>query len=61
MMRSRYRPGFFASPRTQAERFGDIVDSKIVNDRESRRSRGFGFVTFRDEQSLRDDVEGMND
>ncbi|KAM7482612.1 hypothetical protein LguiB_007195 [Lonicera macranthoides] len=40
--------------------FGEIVDSKIVNDRETGRSRGFGFVTFRDEQSLRDAIEGMN-
>ncbi|KAA8545979.1 hypothetical protein F0562_020570 [Nyssa sinensis] len=30
--------------------FGDIIDSKIINDRETGRSRGFGFVTFKDEQ-----------
>ncbi|RWV87485.1 hypothetical protein GW17_00050508, partial [Ensete ventricosum] len=32
----------------------------IINDRETGRSRGFGFVTFRDEQSMRDAIEGMN-
>ncbi|KAK8625016.1 hypothetical protein V6N13_089898 [Hibiscus sabdariffa] len=40
--------------------FGDIVESKIINDRETGRSRGFGFVTFRDEKAMRDAIEGMN-
>ncbi|XP_057503340.1 glycine-rich RNA-binding protein GRP1A-like [Actinidia eriantha] len=40
--------------------FGDVVESKIINDRETGRSRGFGFVTFKDEQSMRDAIEGMN-
>ncbi|KAI3695535.1 hypothetical protein L1987_78532 [Smallanthus sonchifolius] len=41
-------------------KFGEIIDSKIINDRETGRSRGFGFVTFKDEQSLKDAIEGMN-
>ncbi|KAA3482350.1 glycine-rich RNA-binding protein RZ1A-like [Gossypium australe] len=40
--------------------YGEIVDSKIINDRETGRSRGFGFVTFRDEKSMRDAIQGMN-
>ncbi|XP_030540257.1 glycine-rich RNA-binding protein blt801-like [Rhodamnia argentea] len=40
--------------------FGDIIDSKIINDRETGRSRGFGFVTFGNEKSMRDAIEGMN-
>ncbi|RZC44574.1 hypothetical protein C5167_037522 [Papaver somniferum] len=40
--------------------FGDVVESKIINDRETGRSRGFGFVTFSNEQSMRDAIEGMN-
>ncbi|KAH9298179.1 hypothetical protein KI387_029861, partial [Taxus chinensis] len=40
--------------------FGQVSDSKVVNDRETGRSRGFGFVTFTDEQSMRDAIEGMN-
>jgi cold-inducible RNA-binding protein len=26
--------------------FGDVVDAKVITDRETGRSRGFGFVTF---------------
>ncbi|XP_020081228.1 glycine-rich RNA-binding protein GRP2A-like [Ananas comosus] len=40
--------------------FGEILESKIINDRETGRSRGFGFVTFANEQSMRDAIEGMN-
>ncbi|KAF8009507.1 hypothetical protein BT93_J0493 [Corymbia citriodora subsp. variegata] len=40
--------------------FGDILDSKIINDRETGRSRGFGFVTFGNEKAMRDAIEGMN-
>ncbi|XP_057788423.1 glycine-rich RNA-binding protein blt801-like [Salvia miltiorrhiza] len=40
--------------------YGQVVDSKIINDRETGRSRGFGFVTFRDEQSMRDAIDAMN-
>ncbi|XP_076929167.1 glycine-rich RNA-binding protein-like [Bidens hawaiensis] len=40
--------------------YGEILESKIINDRETGRSRGFGFVTFKEEQSLRDAIEGMN-
>ena len=40
--------------------FGEVMESKVVNDRETGRSRGFGFVTFADEQAMRDAIEGMN-
>ncbi|XP_008790382.1 glycine-rich RNA-binding protein GRP1A-like [Phoenix dactylifera] len=40
--------------------FGEVLESKIINDRETGRSRGFGFVTFSNEQSMRDAIEGMN-
>ncbi|KAI5402461.1 hypothetical protein KIW84_050180, partial [Lathyrus oleraceus] len=40
--------------------FGEIVESKVILDRETGRSRGFGFVTFASEQSMKDAIEGMN-
>nr|AFK35888.1 unknown [Medicago truncatula] len=41
-------------------KFGEITDSKVINDRETGRSRGFGFVTFAEEKSMRDAIEEMN-
>lgn len=40
--------------------FGEVLESKVINDRETGRSRGFGFVTFADEQSMMDAIESMN-
>ncbi|KAG9459062.1 hypothetical protein H6P81_003570 [Aristolochia fimbriata] len=40
--------------------YGEVVESKIISDRETGRSRGFGFVTFSSEQAMRDAIEGMN-
>lgn len=40
--------------------YGEILESKIISDRETGRSRGFGFVTFSDEQSMRDAIDAMN-
>ncbi|KAI4318626.1 hypothetical protein MLD38_032304 [Melastoma candidum] len=40
--------------------YGEILESKVINDRETGRSRGFGFVTFGNEQSMREAIDGMN-
>ncbi|KAL5715265.1 Cinnamyl-alcohol dehydrogenase Flavonol reductase/cinnamoyl-CoA reductase [Ranunculus cassubicifolius] len=40
--------------------YGDILESKIISDRETGRSRGFGFVTFSNEDSMREAIERMN-
>jgi len=40
--------------------FGDIDEAKVILDRETGRSRGFGFVTFLDATSARSAIEEMN-
>jgi RNA recognition motif-containing protein len=40
--------------------FGEVVQSKVISDRETGRSRGFGFVTFADENSMKQAIEEMN-
>ncbi|KAL8155606.1 hypothetical protein AgCh_000846 [Apium graveolens] len=37
-----------------------MINVQIINYRETGRSKGFGFVTFKDEKSMRDAIEGMN-
>jgi cold-inducible RNA-binding protein len=39
---------------------GSIVEAKVVTDRETGRSRGFGFVTFTDEAACKKAIETMN-
>jgi RNA recognition motif-containing protein len=40
--------------------FGAIVEAKVVTDRDTGRSRGFGFVTFEDEAAAQAALDGMN-
>ena len=40
--------------------YGEVLESKIILDRETQRSRGFGFVTFSTEEAMRNAIEGMN-
>uniref|UniRef100_A0A0D9VK58 RRM domain-containing protein n=1 Tax=Leersia perrieri TaxID=77586 RepID=A0A0D9VK58_9ORYZ len=35
------------------DRFGDILEAVVITDRHSGRSKGYGFVTFRDPESAR--------
>lgn len=41
-------------------RFGEITEAKVITDRDSGRSRGFGFVTFTDEDAGNKAIEEMN-
>jgi len=41
-------------------KFGDIVEAKVINDRDTGRSRGFGFVTFAEGDSARNAISEMN-
>ena len=42
------------------EKFGEIVDVVVIKDRESGRSRGFGFVTYAEETSAGAALQAMN-
>jgi cold-inducible RNA-binding protein len=42
------------------DRFGRIDEAKVILDRETGRSRGFGFVTFSDAESARAAMGEMN-
>ena len=41
-------------------RFGEIVEAKVITDRETGRSRGFGFVTFADDQGAANAIAEMD-
>ena len=40
--------------------FGNIVESKVILERDTGRSRGFGFVSFDNEESAANALEAMN-
>lgn len=42
------------------EEYGEVTDAKVITDRDTGRSRGFGFVTFADVASVDEAVEQMN-
>lgn len=42
------------------ERFGNIEEARVISDRETGRSRGFGFVTFSDEEGARQAIAEMD-
>lgn len=42
------------------EAFGKVVEAKVILDRETGRSRGFGFVTFADDAAADQAVAEMN-
>src|SRR5690606_31034806 len=39
---------------------GDVTEAKIVTDRETGRSRGFGFVTMTDDGAAQNAIRAMN-
>ncbi len=41
-------------------RFGEIAEAKVITDRETGRSRGFGFVTFANDESATTAITEMN-
>lgn len=48
------------SLREAFEAFGAVADAKVITDRETGRSRGFGFVTFEQAEDADAAVDAMN-
>jgi len=48
------------SLREAFERFGEVVEAKVITERDSGRSRGFGFVTFTDDEAGRNAISEMD-
>tara|TARA_Y100000758_G_C15891369_1_gene364232 strand:+ start:201 stop:461 length:261 start_codon:yes stop_codon:yes gene_type:complete len=40
--------------------YGEVVSAKIITDRETRRSRGFGFVEMPSDEDARKAIEALN-
>lgn len=43
------------------EAFGEVSSAKVIMDRETGRSRGFGFVEMPDDNAAKQAIEGMNE
>jgi RNA recognition motif-containing protein len=46
--------------RDMFEEFGEVMSAKVIIDRETNRSKGFGFVEMHAEQDGRNAVEALN-
>lgn len=42
------------------EQFGAVSSAKVINDRDTGRSRGFGFVEMESEAEAKKAIEGLN-
>ena len=42
------------------EQFGAVSSAKVINDRETGRSRGFGFVEMESEAEAKEAIKGLN-
>jgi RNA recognition motif-containing protein len=40
--------------------FGEVVEAKVITDKFSGRSKGFGFVTMKDEETAKKAIEAVN-
>jgi len=41
--------------------YGEIEEANVISDKRSGRSKGFGFVTFKDDESAKKAISEMND
>ena len=49
-----------SSLRAHFEQVGTVEEAKVITDRDSGRSRGFGFITFAEEDSASEAVSSLN-
>ncbi len=50
-----------AELRNAFEQYGEVISVKIINDRETGRSKGFGFVEMSNESEGRAAISGLNE
>ena len=43
------------------EAYGTVLDAKVIYDRDTGRSRGFGFVTYEDEADADEAINALNE
>jgi cold-inducible RNA-binding protein len=43
------------------EKFGKVISAKVAKDKETGKSRGFGFVEMADSAEAKEAIEGLND
>lgn len=48
------------SLKNKFEEYGSVVEAKVIYDRETDRSRGFGFVTFANKEDAEDAIRGLD-
>lgn len=46
--------------KTAFEQYGEVTEAKVITDRDTGRSRGFGFVTFVHDQDADEALDQMN-
>ncbi|EFJ36988.1 hypothetical protein SELMODRAFT_140819 [Selaginella moellendorffii] len=46
--------------RTAFANYGEVTEARVIMDRETGRSRGFGFVTFENDNEAKAAVQGMD-
>jgi cold-inducible RNA-binding protein len=46
--------------RSAFEQFGEVTEAKVITDRDTGRSRGFGFVTFSEGDDGNNAIDEMN-
>jgi RNA recognition motif-containing protein len=43
------------------EQYGEVLSARIISDRETGRSKGFGFVDMADDSAAKEAIEALNE